>query len=174
MGGAGEEVDRLDSFGDVPALLGKPRAVSGECRGVAGDVDDLFRVEVRDGLNERFAETLARRVDENDVRFDAVGFQPGGRVGGVPAQERGVVDAVRRGVALRVLDGFGDDLHAVEAAAAAGHREADGAGPAVEVEEDGLLGRGFVGVVRRAERLLRRDGVQHFRLRRVHLVEGFR
>ena len=92
---------------------------------------------------------LAGRVEDDDVRVEALGGELGrgfARIGAEEAAFGGNSAAHAGGVGLGALNGFGDDLHADELAAAVCHREADGAHAAVEVEQEVLrLELGVVG-----------------------------
>ena len=82
-----------------------------------------------------------------------------------PHEKLRVSDLVQPGVAPGVLDGLGNDLHAVDLLRLLRQEQGDGADSAVEIPH--RLRPVQIGV-------LQSQPVHHFGLRRIHLIEGNR
>ena len=143
-----KQIDRLHLFRMI-SLFFQPLCVPRGGGGVAADVDDPAGGHLDDGGEGGLVAALAGRVEDDDVRVEALGGELGrgfARIGAEEAAFGGNSAAHAGGVGLGALNGFGDDLHADELAAAVCHREADGAHAAVEVEQEVLrLELGVVG-----------------------------
>ncbi len=128
-----EHVHRRGDFDEVSSRS-KEREVAGEGGGVAGDVDDVRRGEAEEGVDEGFFAAFARGVEDDDGLFAGeIGWREGLGAGGAVA---GRGDGVELGVAEGVLDGALADFEAEDALGKVGQVEADGAGAAVDVEEE--------------------------------------
>ena len=101
-----EHVERRGLPDCVPVLL-QIGAVARERRAVAGDVDERFGRHLYNGFEQRFAAALARRIDQNDVRFNSLRFQLRSCLGRVGTEKARVADTVARGVLFGVADSVG-------------------------------------------------------------------
>ena len=140
--------------------------VPGEGGGIAGDVGDCGDAGVGEGVQQRGVRALAGRIEYGGVKATPLVQQPRNLHGGVAADEVGpVVEAVARGVALRVGDGGRDDLDACGASGPPRRGQGDRTRAAVGVQHvqvaAGAYARGF-----------QRRGVQALGLVRVDLEEG--
>ena len=132
-----KQIHRLDLLG-VVALCFQPFGVSCSGGGVAADVDDPAGGHGDDGRKGGLVTAFAGRVEDDDVGVEALGGELRcgfARVGAEEAASGGDGFAHAGRVGLGAVDGFGDDLHADERAAAVHHRKADGAHAAVEVQQ---------------------------------------
>ena len=132
-----KQIHRLDLLGAV-ALCFQPLGVSCGGGGVAADVDDPAGGHGDDGGKGGLVTAFAGRVEDDDVGVEALGGELRcgfARVGAEEAASGGDGFAHAGRVGLGAVDGFGDDLHADERAAAVHHRKADGAHAAVEVQQ---------------------------------------
>lgn len=132
-----KQIHRLDLLGAV-ALCFQPLGVSCGGGGVAADVDDPAGGHGDDGGKGGLVTAFAGRVEDDDVGVEALGGELRcgfARVGAEEATSGGNGFAHAGRVGLGAVDGFRDDLHADERAAAVHHRKADGAHAAVEVQQ---------------------------------------
>ena len=129
-------------------MFGQDGGVAGGGGGVAADVDQAAGGHPQDGVQGGLVAAFAGRVDDDDVGREALGGKAAGGLAGVGTEKAALgLDggAHPGGVGFGALDGFGDDLDPHQGAAARRHRQADGAHPAVEVEQQ--VAGGGVGVV---------------------------
>ena len=118
-----KQIDRLHLFRMI-SLFFQPLRVPRGGGGVAADVDDPAGGHLDDGGEGGLVAALAGRVKDDDVRVEALGSQLGrgfARIGAEEAAFGGNRAAHAGGVGLGALNGFGDDLHADELAAAVCH-----------------------------------------------------
>ena len=160
-----EEVHGLDLLCMV-AVCGEPLGVAGGGGRVTADVDDPAGRHFDDGRQGGFVTALAGRVEDDDVGVQTLGGKLGRSLPRIGAEEAALGgDSVAHpgGIGLRAVDGFGYDLDADQLPAGIHHRQADGAHPAVEIQQQ-IVG-GELGVVGGdAVKLLRGEGVD--------LIEG--
>lgn len=161
----GEHIHRLDLL-DAVAVPDEPGGVAGGGGRVAADVDQAAGGHLDDGGQGGRVAALAGRVHHDDVGGQALGGQTGGGFAGVGAEETALGrDGVAHpgGVGFGALDGLGDHLDPHQRAAALRHRKADGAHPAVEVQEQVVRAGGGIGGG---------HAVELFGAGRVHLIKG--
>lgn len=130
--------------------------------GIAGDVDDTFGAELAERLKKARGTARAGRVDEGGVDTRAILSERGGIVLAVGGCEADVLYAVQLGVLFRVADGGRIQLDRVDELCLAGCDDADGADPAVGVEDG--FGSAEIGK-------LYRFGIKPFGLIVVDLIE---
>ena len=160
-----EHIHRLDLL-DAVAVPGELGGVAGGGGGVAADVDQAAGGHLDDGGQGGRVAALAGRVNDDDAGGQALGGQTGGGFAGVGAEETALGrDGVAHpgGVGFGALDGLGDHLDPHQRAAALRHRKADGAHPAVEVQEQVVRAGGGIGGG---------HAVELFGAGRVHLIKG--
>ena len=132
-----EQIHRLHLFCMVPILL-QPCGVSGGGGGVAADIYHPAGGHAHHGGEGGFIAALAGRVQHDDVRVQTLGGELGGSLSGIGAEKAalgGYGLAHAGGVGLGALDGLRHDLHTDQFPALLGHRKADGAHAAVEIQQ---------------------------------------
>lgn len=139
-------------WGNVDGLVAEgleAGAVTGEGGWVTGHVDNTVRGHGSHGGDQGLIHALARGVNEDDIRLDVVLFQFVCHFGCVPAEELGVGNVVVFCVFLSVLNGFRNNFHANEFGYFVCHGEANGAGAAVEVQQEFFAGEAgfFLGLL---------------------------
>ena len=131
---AAEHVDGLYFFCLV-AVFVQVGQVAGEGGRVARDVDDAFGFALGNGGENRFTAAGAWRVEDDDVRADAVADELGQLIDGVAEDELRVFDVVVLGVADGVADGRGDDFNAEDFFGFLGQKEGDRTSATVDVDD---------------------------------------
>ncbi len=164
MGRMRKHIHRLGFDRAVAAVL-QDAKVAGQRGRVARDVHDALRAKLQHRVEQARVAALAGRVDDDDVGRHPGCLPPRQDVFGGADGKFGVGDAVQRGVAASVLDRFGDDLDAVDAARVLGEEQGDRSDAAIGVDHRLLAGEGGV---------FHRGAIQALGLRRVHLEEGAR
>ncbi len=132
-----EHVEGLCGEGCV-ALRGEEGDIAGEGRGVAGDVDHLGCAALCDVLDDGGDETLARRIDDDEIELAFLFEDLRKTFRTVCAEEFCIFDAVNFCVVPCVFDRRRNDLDAVDLFAFLRGIERDGACAAVEVCADGI------------------------------------
>lgn len=161
MPGLGEEVYRGKAFGFI-AVAGEEGGVAGEGFGVAADVDDAARGHFGYSGDTFRRAACARRVEEYDVRVQALACGGGHPLGSVGANKFGVRKFIMPCVGGGVLDGVRVALHADDLPRVGRGAQADGADAAVGIDH-GLFAGQLCGV--------QRGAVKHLGLLRVDLVK---
>lgn len=160
-----KKVHRLHLLRMIPMLF-EPCGISCSGGGIAADIDHPAGGHLDDGGKGRLVAALARRVEHDDIRPQALSGEAGRSLTGVGAEEAALGgDGVAHpgGVGLGAVNSLRHDLHADELPAAVGHGETDGTHAAVEVEQNV---RGFqLGV-------LGSDAVEPLSGQCVDLIEG--
>lgn len=131
MAGVGEEVDGLDRADVV--VWGEVGEVSGQCRRIAADAEDLRNLCLDEGIQEFRIAALARWVNDGEVGVIAFAepfWQPDF---GFSRGEAGVVKAVGFGSFFRILDGLADAIYAGKRLCAFGDEAPDGADATIKV-----------------------------------------
>ena len=160
-----KQIHGLHLLSAIP-MLSEPRGIAGGGGGVAADVDHPAGGHLDDGGKGRLIAALAGRVEHNDVRPQALGGEAGSGLAGIGTEEAALGgDGIAHpgGIGFGTVDGLGNDLHADQLTAVAGHREADGAHAAVEIEQD---------IVRLKLGVFGSDAVEALGSQRVDLIEG--
>lgn len=122
-------------FGGVVAVLVEVGQVAGQGGRVTGDVDDAFRFALGDGFEDRFAAAGPGRVEDDDVRTDAIPDEFRQFIDGIPQDELGIADVVVLGIADGVADGRGDDFDAIDLLGFLGQEQGNRPGTAVDVSD---------------------------------------
>lgn len=162
-----EEIHWLD-FLYMVAVGFEPLGVAGGGGRVAADVDDPARRHFDDGRQGGLVTALAGRVEDDDIGVQTLGGKLGRglpRIGAEEAALGGDGVAHPGGIGLCTVDGFGYDLDADQLPAGIHHRQADGAHPAVEIQQQ--IAGGELGIVGG-------DAVKLLRSKGVDLIEGQR
>lgn len=154
----------MNLFGGVSAF-GEQLGVAGEGRRAAGDIDHALGRGGDDGLQDGGIAALARGIEHDHIRAEAVGHQFGKQFFGCADMEFGVGNAVARGVFVRVLNGFRHDFDADDLFGFLRQQQGDRARAAVRIHNG--FGAGQAGV-------FQREAVEPLGLPGIHLEEGER
>ena len=147
-----EQIHRLHLFRAVPLCL-QPLGVPGGGGRVAADIDHPLGIHLDNSRKGGFIAAFAGRVEDDDVRAQALSREAGGGSAGVGAEKAALGgDGVAHpgGICLSAFNRFWYDLHTHQLPAVVYHRKADGTHAAVEVQQQvvrgelGILGRDAV------------------------------
>ena len=159
-----EHIDALNFFGGVSAF-GEQLGVAGEGRRAAGNIDHALGRGGDNGLQDGGIAALARGIEHDHIRAEAVFHQLGQQLFGCADVELGVGNAVARGVFIRVLNGFRHDFDADDFFGLLRQQQRDRARAAVRIHDG--FGAGQAGV-------FQREAVESLGLLGIHLEEGER
>ena len=164
-----EQIHRLHLFRAVPLCL-QPLGVPGGGGRVAADIDHPLGIHLDNSRKGGFIAAFAGRVEDDDVRAQALSREAGGGSAGVGAEKAALGgDGVAHpsGICLSAFNRFWYDLHTHQLPAVVYHRKADGAHAAVEVQQQvvrgelGILGRDAVELLSgQCVDLIERQGAQ--------------
>ena len=128
-----EQIHRLRPLGHI-AQGGKPLQIPAQGGGVTGYIHHPGGRHAGDGVHHVGGQPLPGRVHHDDVGGDALLLQLEGQLGGIAAQETGLVrQTVAPGVLLGVLNGLGHHFHPDDVCGVFRHGQGDGADAAVQV-----------------------------------------
>ena len=159
-----EQIHRLHLFRAVPLCL-QPLGVPGGGGRVAADIDNPLGIHLDNSRKGGFIAAFAGRVEDDDVRAQALSREAGGGSAGVGAEKAAL--GGDGGICLSAFNRFWYDLHTHQLPAVVYHRKADGAHAAVEVQQQvvrgelGILGRDAVELLSgQCVDLIERQGAQ--------------
>jgi len=128
-----EHIDRCQAFCFV-SVCGQILQISCQCRGIAADVDDSFRLHFDDGLKQGFIAAFSWRIDYDHIGFDVFGFvfvrQDFFCFANIKLC---ILDAVSSGIVFRICDGRRHNLYAVNLFCFLCKEQGDGSDAAVEI-----------------------------------------
>ena len=128
-----EHIDRCQAFCFV-SVRGQILQISCQCRGIAADVDDSFRLHFDDGLKQGFIAAFSWRIDYDHIGFDVFGFVFVRQDFFCFADIKlCILDAVSSGIVFRICDGRRHDFYAVNLFCFLCKEQRDGSNAAVEI-----------------------------------------
>ncbi|MNW60874.1 hypothetical protein D3C74_388970 [compost metagenome] len=134
-----EHIHRRDLNGPIPAVLKDAQVAGQGCR-IARHVHDSLRFHFKDGVQQARVAAFARRIDDDNVGFNALFFPSRDDVFRGPHLKGDVAHSVQFGVDAGVLDRFFDDLHTVHPFGMLRQAQGDGADTAVGINDRLLPG----------------------------------
>lgn len=157
-----EHIDRCQAFCFI-SVCGQILQISCQCRGIAADVDDSFRLHFDDGLKQGFIAAFSWRIDYDHIGFDVFGFvfvrQDFFCFANIKLC---ILDAVSSGIVFRICDGRRHNLYAVNLFCFLCKEQRDGSDAAVEIPYGLFTGQSCV---------FQGFSVKLFGLYRVDLIE---